>query len=81
MWSSPALLTLVRPGIIEVKEDWHQDFQNITALEHIEKKFLQKNEKNTNENKKQNSKIKGRLEILKNTKYHLVLITHLPEKN
>ena len=79
MWSSPALLTLVRPGIIEVKQDWHQDFQNITALEHIEKKFLQKMKKN--KNKKQNSKIKGRLEILKNTKRHLVLITHLPEKN
>ena len=56
MWSCPALLTLVRPGIIEVKQDWHQDFQNITALEHIEKKFLQKMKKIKIKNRTQKSK-------------------------
>ena len=56
MWLSPALLTLVRPGIIEVKQDWHQDFQNITALEHIEKKFLQNMKKIKIKNRTQKSK-------------------------
>ena len=57
------LLTLVGSRIVEEVENWHEDVQHITALEHVEHELLQTNThcchgitKNTRENRDEDVK-------------------------